>query len=670
LYSIISCEDNQSQSPLLRPFQSGDTISYFCKVSIVTPLEILNRYWGHAAFRPRQEEIVLSVLNGNDTLALLPTGGGKSVCFQVPALCMEGVCLVVSPLMALMYDQVANLRERGISAVAITSAMNFREIDKTLDLCVQGKYKFLYVAPERLKSTLFKERFKRMMVSMIAVDESHCISQWGYDFRPSYLEIAAIREFHPTVPVLALTASATPAVVTDIQAKLHFKLENVIGTSFARPNLAYVVIEHENKEDKLLDILKNVPGSAVVYCGTRARTKEVAEFLYRRGHSATFYHAGLTHQEKDAAFKRWLRNESRIICATNAFGMGIDKPDVRVVVHMDVPSTPEAYFQEAGRAGRDGKKAYGVLLYNRGDLISLREKVEAKFPPIDTIRRVYQALGNNFQLAVGAGKDVQFEFNLAAFVKSFHLKAAETMHALNILEAAEYIALSDSIHMPSRCTISISKGDLYSFQVAHAQMDGFIKQLLRMYGGLFDNYVPIKESEIAKQIRTSDKEVISLLYLLQKQNVIDYIPATDTPKITYLTARESAEHLRLSKEVYEDRLKAETERMEGMIRYMQRDRCRSVQLLEYFGEKEPEACGKCDICRDRAKKGLETKQYEHLWEALSAQLLHTAPTLDEVDKLLPQFDSELLHKMIRWKLDHQELVLDDMLRLSLPGLDD
>lgn len=639
-------------------------------MSTLQPLEILKRYWGHSAFRPKQEDIVLSVINGNDTLALLPTGGGKSVCFQVPALALPGMCLVVSPLLSLMHDQVNNLISRGIPAAAITSALNFKEIDKTLDQCVAGKIKFLYVAPERLKNHLFQERFKRMNVSLIAVDEAHCISQWGYDFRPSYLEIAALRDFQPNVPILALTASATPAVVSDIQSKLRFKLENVLGTSFARPNLAYVVIQHENKEEKLLEILKKIKGTAVVYCGTRARTKEVALYLTQHKISASFYHAGLTNAEKDAVFSRWMRNDTRVICATNAFGMGIDKPDVRVVVHMDVPASPEAYFQEAGRAGRDGQKAYGILLYNSGDILSLKEKLKAKFPPIETIRNVYNSLGNHFQLAIGAGLETQFDFNLSDFVKKFNLKAAEVMYSLQLLENGNYIALSDALHLPSRLSIAVSKQGLYSYQVAHPQFDNFIKQILRMYGGLFDQYVAIREQDIAKQMRATEKQVVEQLTLLDKQGVFDYVPNTGTPKITYISSREHAQNVRLSKVVYEDRIKAEQERVDAMIRYVEKDRCRSIQLLEYFGEKDVDACGMCDVCRAHARKGMEASLYERIWNELQELLLHTTPTIDEVPSLLPAFPADELAKVIRWKLDHGELVMDDLLRITLAGLSD
>ncbi len=636
-------------------------------MSFSSPVEILQRFWGHPAFRPKQEDIVLSVINGNDTLALLPTGGGKSVCFQVPALCLEGVCIVVSPLMALMYDQVNNLKSRGINAEAITSAMSFREIDKALDRCVNGEIKFLYVAPERLKNHLFKERFKRMKVGMIAIDEAHCISQWGYDFRPSYLEVASIREFHPNAPVLALTASATSTVVSDIQQKLAFKLPNVIGTSFARSNLAYVVIQNENKEAKLLDIAKKVVGCGIVYCGTRAKTREMAEILYKQGISAGYYHAGMTHQEREAAFKRWMRNETRIICATNAFGMGIDKPDVRFVVHMDVPQHPEAYFQEAGRAGRDGEKAFAVLLYNRGDINLLRERARARFPDIDKIRKVYQALASHYQIAIGAGKDVQFDFHLAEFVKTFQLNASETLYSLQLLEAAGYLTLSDSITLPSRITLTMNKQDLYSYQVAHPSVDGVIKLLLRMYGGLFEQYVTVREQDIAKQLRGSEKETVNMLQLLQKNGVLDYIPASDTPRITFLTGRENPEHLRFSPEIYQDRMKAEIERVESMIRYLEKDKCRSIQLLEYFGEKDPEACGKCDVCRAHEKEGIQSKTYESMTESITELLMLGELSIEELIEKLPQYNPESLTKLIRHKIDLGELELDGNIKVTLPN---
>lgn len=635
---------------------------------VSTPLEILERYWGHKAFRPKQEDIVRSVLNGNDTLALLPTGGGKSVCFQVPALGMQGMCLVISPLLALMQDQVNNLRNRGITAEAVTSAMNIKEIDNALDLAVHGKTKFLYVSPERLKNHLFLERLKRMQLSLIAVDEAHCISQWGYDFRPSYLEIAAIRSIHPNVPILALTASATPAVVSDIQNKLQFKLPNVLGNSFARPNLTYVVIQTEQKEQKLFELLRKIKGSAVVYCGTRARTKEVAHALIKQHFSADIYHAGLTEAEKENAFKRWMRNDVRVICATNAFGMGIDKPDVRVVIHMDVPASPEAYFQEAGRAGRDGEQAYGVMLYHEADIILLREKVKAKFPPKKNIAQIYNKLCNHFQLAIGAGKESQFDFDLSSFVKTFQLQGAETVYALQLLESAGYLALSDGLFQSSKLHISAGKQGLYSFQVANAQLDPFIKQLLRMYGGMFEHFVPIKESDIARRMRTSETEVIRSLELIAKQGIFEYLKSTQTPKITFLTGRQDESKIRLPKEIYEDRIKSDVDRIEAMISYLEKDTCRSIQLLEYFGERNTEACGKCDVCRAHARQGLEASHYEKIWREMQEVLLHQSPTPEELAAFLAHHPAEEVGKVIRWKLDNEELVMDNMLRITLPGL--
>lgn len=636
----------------------------------VTPVEILERFWGHKSFRPKQEEIVTSVMNGNDTLALLPTGGGKSVCFQVPALGMPGMCLVISPLLALMQDQVNNLRSRGITAEAITSAMNIKEIDNALDLAVHGKTKFLYVSPERLKNNLFIERLKRMHISLVAVDEAHCISQWGYDFRPSYLEIASVREIHPNVPILALTASATPAVVSDIQQKLKFKFTNVLGNSFARPNLAYVVINTDDKEQKLFELLHKIKGSAVVYCGTRARTKEIAQALIKRKFSADIYHAGLTDLEKEGAFKRWMRNEVRVICATNAFGMGIDKPDVRLVVHVDVPASPEAYFQEAGRAGRDGEQAYGIMLYNEADKLMLRDKVKAKYPSKKTVAQVYNKLCNNYQLAIGAGKESQFDFDLSDFIKTFQLKGPETLYSLNLLEAAGCISLSESLNQSSKLHIPAGKQGLYSFQVANVHLDNFIKQLLRMYGGMFEHFVPIKEADIARRMRTSENEVVRLLELISKQGIFEYIKSTQNPKVTFLLGRQAENSIRLPKEVYEDRLKSDSERVEAMVSYLERDKCRSIQLLEYFGERETEACGKCDVCRAHARKGMEASNYERIWRDIQELLIHQCPTPDELVKFLAQHPADEVGKVMRWKLDNDELIMDDMLRITLPGLMD
>ncbi len=633
------------------------------------PHEILKQYWGYDLFRPRQEDIINSVLQGSDTLALLPTGGGKSICFQVPALCVDGICLVISPLMALMNDQITNLRKKGIKAHAVNSALSSREIDRILDNCIYGEEKFLYVSPERLKNELFIERFRKMKIGLIAVDEAHCISQWGYDFRPDYLKIAEIRELKPGVPVLALTASATPQVVRDIQQKLLFPTENVIGTSFIRQNLSYNVSSQEDKEGKLLEICRKMKGSGIVYCGTRLRTREMADLLARNGITSSAYNAGMTVAVRETAFKKWMNNQVRIMCATNAFGMGIDKPDVRFVIHADVPPHPEAYFQEAGRGGRDGLKAYAVLLYNESDIDKLIKQIDQRFPPKEFIRKVYKCIGNFLQLAPGAGMDIAYPFPIADFVRNFSLNYSETVHALKLLELAGYVQLNDIAFLPSRILFRMRRQDLYSYQVANPSIDGFIKVILRMYGGVFEQFTNIREEDIARNARLSLSEVRDKLNLLSNQQVLEYAPQTDVPVLTFLTGRLHEDSIILEPEVYEVRKKRELERVEVMQKYLTHNRCRSIQLLEYFGEKNTLPCGVCDVCRENVRHGLTPVEYEEMSVAVMDVVLKKALTIDDLPGVLPKFSREHLIEFARWKIDIGELVLDDKLFLGLPGLE-
>lgn len=631
--------------------------------------EILKKYWGFDLFRPKQEEIVIAILNGQDTLALLPTGGGKSVCFQVPALCMDGICIVVSPLMALMHDQVANLKKRGINSHTVNSSLSAKETDRILDNCVYGDVKFLYVSPERLRNELFLERFKKMKVSMIAVDEAHCISQWGYDFRPEYLMIAEIRTLKPDIPVLALTASATPAVVADIQDKLKFKTHHVVGTSFARKNLSYNVSLQEDKEKKLVEICKKMKGCGIIYCGTRLRTREIAELINKNKISALYYHAGLSIADRDSAFKKWMRNEYRIICATNAFGMGIDKPDVRFVLHADVPAQPEAYFQEAGRAGRDGDQAWAVLLWNESDIAKIHKQIEAKYPPKEFIKKVYKNIGNYLQLPPGAGFEMSYEFDLGKFCQNFELKPLETTSALKILELSGYLSMNDVSFMPSRIYIRANRQDLYSFQVTNPMMDGLVKVLLRMYGGLFEQYVAIRENDIATNSKIQVAQVIERLRKMKELGILDYEQHTETPKLTMLTGRQHEDNLVIPVEVYENRLRTDKERAMAMERYITKTRCRSVQLLEYFGEKFPEPCGQCDICRENKKNGLSPEEYEALTKSVMEIALRGNISIEQLPSVLPAFNKEHLIEFVRWKIDRGELVLTDKLSIALPGME-
>ena len=628
--------------------------------------DILKKYWGFDAFRTAQEEVVQAAIDGLDTLAMLPTGGGKSLCFQVPALCRQGVCLVVSPLLALMNDQVQSLRKRGLTAFAVNSSMSYREIDRVLDNAVYGIVHFLYVSPERLQNELFQARVRKMKLSLIAVDEAHCISQWGYDFRPDYLRIGELRALFPEVPVLALTASATPKVVEDIQLNLKFRIGHVLSSGFARDNLSYNVLYHEDKDGKIAEILEKMAGSAIVYCSSRLRTHAIADFLWKRGIITGVYHAGLTHEQRRDSFNRWMKGEVRVVCATNAFGMGIDKPDVRLVLHADVPTQPEAYFQEAGRAGRDGHQAHAVLLWNESDVQRRAKNHEIKFPDKEKIRTIYRALGSHLQLAVGAGKDEIFAIDFTELGKLSDSKPAEVVAVLQLLTLSGILYFDEGSYAPSRIMLLLDKSGLYSFQVAHPEWDRFIGSLLRMYGGLFDQFVVIRESEIATQLKISFSEVVTKLDQLASLGVVDYEKQTDKPRITFLLPRMREEDLRIPKEVYEVRMQGDEERWRAMENYLRRDICRSVQLLRYFGEEFPKPCGRCDVCRkeERIKR---TSLSMHLLEEELFRLLLSSPiTLEAAVKGLSQFDSEKVIDFIRRKLDAQEVVMDEAGRLCLP----
>jgi ATP-dependent DNA helicase RecQ len=627
--------------------------------------DILKRYWGFDSFRAAQEEVVQAAIDGVDTLAMLPTGGGKSLCFQVPALCRGGVCLVVSPLLALMNDQVQALRKRGLTAHAVNSSMSYREIDRVLDNCVYGTVHFLYVSPERLQNELFQARVRKMKLSLIAVDEAHCISQWGYDFRPDYLRIGELRELYPDVPVLALTASATPKVVADIQEKLKFRKPHVISSGFARANLSYNVLYHEDKEGKIAEILEKMPGSAIVYCASRLRTHALADYLWKRGMATGVYHAGLTHDQRRDAFNRWMKGEVRVICATNAFGMGIDKPDVRLVLHADVPTQPEAYFQEAGRAGRDGQPAHTILLWNESDVQRREKSHEIKFPPHEKIRSVYRSLGAHLQLAIGAGKDEIFPVDFGELGKLTDCKPAEVVAALQMLTLSGVLHFDEGSYSPSRLMLLLDKGGLYSFQVAHPEWERFIGALLRMYGGLFDQFVVVRESDIAKQLKHTSGDVSKKLQQLAELGVIDYEPQTDQPRITFLTPRMREEDVRIPKEVYEERKQGDELRWHAMDNYLRRDICRSVQLLRYFGDDFPQPCGRCDVCRNEERINRTSLSMQQLDEDLFRLLLASPLNVEAAVKALSQYDPEKVVEFIRRKLDLQEVMMDDDGRLSL-----
>ncbi len=568
-----------------------------CQLSIVNYQSLLKKYWGYDDFRGIQKEIIESIGAGKDTLGLMPTGGGKSITFQVPALAHEGVCIVITPLIALMKDQVSNLRRRGIQASAIYSGMKHDSILMTLENAVFGGVKILYISPERISTSLFFEKLRHMKVSFICVDEAHCISQRGYDFRPSYLSIADIRKELPDTPVLALTATATPEVIDDIQERLHFREKCVYKMSFARKNLAYVVRHTSNKTGQLIHILNHVQGSAIVYVRSRKRTKEYAELLNTSGISATFYHAGLDNQEKDQRQKAWQEDKVRVMVATNAFGMGIDKPDVRVVIHIDCPDCLEAYFQEAGRAGRDGKKSYAVLLYDNNDRSKLQRRVVDTFPDKDFIRQVYDQLAYFYQIGVGSGYNACFEFPLERFCRIYKHFPIPTVSALNILTRAGYIDFKEEDDMQARVMFSVERDDLYKLRGNEPQEDAVIVALLRNYTGLFQGYQYIDEGVIAEQCGLTQPQVYMTLRALTQKHILDFIPQKHIPFIRYTQRREESERLVISKSIYDDLKIRFAERIEKMLEYANSGNiCRSRMLLRYFGETNTEDCGQCDVC--------------------------------------------------------------------------
>ncbi|MFN3529116.1 MAG: ATP-dependent DNA helicase RecQ [Bacteroidia bacterium] len=619
------------------------------------PSDILKQYWGFDAFRPLQEDIVRSVLAGNDTLALLPTGGGKSICFQVPGLALGGLCLVISPLIALMKDQVLNLNRRNIPATAIFTGMQSGEIDAVLENCAAGKYRFLYVSPERLSTRVFMARIERMPIRLLAIDESHCISQWGHDFRPEYLRIAAIRPFLPQVPVIALTATATPEVVEEIQEKLAFKQGKVFQKSFQRSNLAYVVEYVENKIGRLTEIVKESKGTGVVYAGTRRKTEQLAGILRHHGVKADFYHAGLSAAERDARQKDWIDNKIRVIVCTNAFGMGIDKPDVRFVAHLEPSDCIEAYFQEAGRAGRDEQPARCTLLYHESDRYESERKLEMGFPPIETIQTIYNALGQYLGLAIGSGKGQSFPFDMSAFCHEFELKPVEVHHSLQFLHRSGYLLVGEDLLIPSKVRFTADATIVYDFRLRNKDLDPFIDLLLRSYGGIMEQYVKIDELKLAGRMRLLSADVVNLLARLQQLNIIDYIPKTDKPLITWLEGRLPEDRVVLAPEHYAHLHKTKSRKLEAMLQYAERQNdCRSRLLLSYFGESEAAACGQCDYCKQLQQLDVDDDRMR-MYEKALEQLTQDAISVEALVQQLPGENKKQALEAIRWFTDQGRL---------------
>ncbi|MEQ1746550.1 MAG: ATP-dependent DNA helicase RecQ [Saprospiraceae bacterium] len=630
------------------------------------PLTILQQFWKYPAFRPLQEDIIRSVLDGRDILALLPTGGGKSVCYQVPALCREGLCLVVSPLIALMKDQVAQLKQRGIPAAAIYAGMSRRELDIIFENACNGSYKLLYLSPERLRTDLAVERVKRMQVNLMAVDEAHCVSQWGYDFRPPYLQIAEFRQkLLPQTPLLALTATATPEVVLDIQGKLGFRQANVFQQSFERSNLSYSVLYETKKREKLLDILRSVPGSGLVYLRSRGETKEIARFLQEQHISADFYHAGLGMEERSQKQEAWISGRTRVMACTNAFGMGIDKPDVRLIAHLSLPDNLEAYFQEAGRGGRDGKKSYAVLLYTPGDADTLRFHLKTAYPEMELVRRVYQALGSLSQLAIGGGLGESIPFDLQHFCLTYKFDQGPAFAALKLLEQEGWIALSDASGAMPRVFISANREALYDYQLRNKQADKVTKVLLRAYPGVQRDYVEISVPSLARYAKMETEAVEQTLLAAQKEGILDYQPAQNQPHLTFTHERVAAENLTIDIERFNFRKQRAEARTEEAIRYAETRKCRSRQLLAYFGQNDAKPCGICDVCTGRNDSEVPEDVFEALETKIITVLERKKSSADELIAAFSPRQREQAEKVLMYLLDEGKLTEGEDGRLGL-----
>ncbi len=627
-------------------------------------LQVLTRYWGYTSFKPLQEDIIRSVAEGRDTLGLMPTGGGKSLTFQVPALTNEGICLVITPLIALMKDQVNRLNSLEIKSLAIHSGMNAEEIDNALENAIYGDYKFLYVSPERISTRIFQGKASRLNLSLVAIDEAHCISQWGYDFRPSYLKIVTLRDhISDKVPFLALTASATPQVIDDIMSKLAFREKNVLRTSFERKNISYLLRKVEDKGTYLINTLQKAKGSGIVYVRSRKRCKEVAELLVSNGINADFYHAGLSVELRDKKQSSWTTGEIRVIVSTNAFGMGIDKSEVRFVIHWDIPDSIENYFQESGRAGRDNLPASAVMLYSPADKSRLLDTIRKKFPPVEKIKDVYEAICNFLQVPLGSGKDNVFDFNMSEFVSKYRLPVIETYNSLQFLQREGYMEFTEEINNPSRVHFIVSRDDLYKFQVANESFDGFIKLLLRSYTGMFSEFVPINEETLAKKSAASRNTVYQYLVKLASFNIIRFIPGKKTALVIFTEERLMRKALLISPDNYLHVKEKYEIRLNKMIEYAESEnRCRSAFLLNYFGE-ESDRCGICDICRERNELDLSKYEFDLILEEIKSFLSENSPDPEELVKVINHPEDKVI-KVIRWLFDHNKIEQDKDYRLK------
>ncbi len=619
--------------------------------------KILTQYWGHTSFRPVQEEIIDAVLKQEDALALLPTGGGKSICFQIPALMQEGICLVISPLIALMKDQVNGLKKRGIAAAAIHTGMHRDEIESAYSNCLTGKNKFLYISPERLENEAFLFVVGRLKVNLITVDEAHCISQWGYDFRPPYLRIAKIRKLLPEVPVLALTATATPDVTIDIMDKLEFKKPNLFKASFERKNLSYNVFKENDKIGRLIRLLQNESGSAIVYVRNRRKTRDLAEILSKNNISAIFYHAGLDAHTRDKKQKEWTIGSTRVIVATNAFGMGIDKADVRQVIHYDLPDCIESYFQEAGRAGRDTKPAVASLLVSNIDITNTKKRVSESYPNMKIIRNVYNALGNYLQIPEGSGKDTGYDFSIADFSKQYGFNILEVYNSIKLLEREGFVFYIESAGKFSKLFIPLKKETLYRYMVEHPESDQVLKEILRSYGGIFTDYININETQLAKRADMNKDDVVRKLIFLNKANILNYIPIRTKPQLVYAQERLSLKNIQLSKEIYKNQKAAAEKRLQSLLNFLSNSiQCRSQQLLHYFDQNKVKRCGICDICQRKNKVELNEIEFKSIENAIENSLRSGSKHLYDIISGIDNFEEDKVISVLRWLLDNNKVI--------------